>query len=249
MLSKFAHAYDLPMQGARLDTLGTPLSWVLHSCGYEFRELSGRPSCPMVSAKYSSIICQPTFFVGVWWYGDSHQQNLNDRVYSYVLAVVLGSKYHWGCVYRHHSFVIRGCHPFSQWLLLRAFSSEFRSQVDIRALTTTFVRFYAVRIYQRTWIVRYSAPLSSVRCSEPKKECLHATRYCLYRLPISATRLGPDRVLSRVCYLQQSSVSGFQRPRNAVSETDPGFAIGKLTNSVNVRLTCSADSFLLKYSL
>ncbi|KAH9005788.1 hypothetical protein EDB86DRAFT_2824886 [Lactarius hatsudake] len=35
---------------ARLDTLGTPLSWVLHSCGYELREFSGRPSCPMVQS-------------------------------------------------------------------------------------------------------------------------------------------------------------------------------------------------------
>ncbi|KAH9075598.1 hypothetical protein EDB83DRAFT_2549282 [Lactarius deliciosus] len=62
--------------------------------------------------------------------------------------------------------------------------------------------------------------------TEPKEECLHATRYCLYRLSISATLLEPDRVLStRVCYLQQSSVSGFQSPRSAVSETDPGFAI------------------------
>ncbi|KAH9043599.1 hypothetical protein EDB84DRAFT_1471821 [Lactarius hengduanensis] len=50
---------------------GWCLSKVVCNCGYELREFSGRPSCPM---------------------------------------------YHRGCVYRHHSFVIRGCHPFSQWL-------------------------------------------------------------------------------------------------------------------------------------
>lgn len=36
----------------------------------------------------------------------------------------------------------------------------------------------------------------------------------------------------------------FQRLRNPVSETDPGFAVGKLTNWANVRPTCSADSYL-----
>ena len=33
----------------------------------------------------------------------------------------------------------------------------------------------------------------------------------------------------------------FQRPRNSVSETDLGFAVGKLTHRANVRETCSAD--------
>lgn len=121
-----------PTQGSRLDTLGVPLSWALHSCRDELREFNSRPSCPVVSAMYSYVVCQLTSFVGLCWYDNSHQHH---RVCSYVLVVFLGSNHPWGCVYRHHSFVLRSSHLFFQSLSLRVFNSEFRSQIVIRVLT------------------------------------------------------------------------------------------------------------------
>lgn len=66
----------------------------------------------MVSAKYS-LKDMPTYpFHRSLVVRRFTPTKLNDRVCSYVLAVVLGSKHHWGCVYRHCSFLTRGCHPF-----------------------------------------------------------------------------------------------------------------------------------------